>query len=84
VEVWDFALREDTPREADFRRFLGDLRQRLAQVLASPPPDNGQTELAILAGCVASQGNTVGVDMMMVRSLQERFNHPPPNRTPTK
>jgi hypothetical protein len=84
VEVWDFALRDESPREAGFRLFFGDLRQRLSRALAVPLPDHGQTELAILAGCVASQGNTVGVDMIMVQSLQERFNRCPPNGSPAR
>ena len=78
MEVLDFALPE-SPREAGFRFFLNDLRQRLSQAMAVPPPAYGQADLAILAGCVASQGNALGLDMVMVRSLQDRFNSLPPS-----
>jgi hypothetical protein len=77
VEVWALALRE-SPRQEVFRLFLGDLRQRLVRALAAPPASNGQVDLAILSGCVATQGNAAGVDMLMVQSLQERFNAFPP------
>jgi hypothetical protein len=77
VEVWGLALQE-SPRQEVFRLFIGDLRQRLLRALAAPPASNGQVDLAILAGCVATHGNAAGVDMLMVQSLQERFNAFPP------
>jgi hypothetical protein len=77
VEVWDLAPQE-SPRQEVFRRFLGDLRQRLSRALAAPPSSHGQTDLAILAGCVATKGEASGVDMLIVQSMQERFNRPPP------
>jgi hypothetical protein len=77
VEVWDIAPQE-SPRQEVFRRFLGDLRQRLSRALAAPPASHGQTDLALLAGSVATKGDASGVDMLIVQSMQERFNRPPP------
>lgn len=77
VEVWDIAPQE-SPRQEAFRLFLGDLRQRLSRALAAPPTSHGQTDLALLAGCVATKGDASGVDMLIVQSMRERFNRLPP------
>lgn len=79
VEVWDFALPEESLRHESFRLFRGDLLLSIKRNWPFAPPSHGQIDAAIRGG-----GNGTGSDMLMVQSLQQRFNRLPPNGSPVK
>lgn len=79
VEVWDFALPEESLRHEAFRLFREDLLLSIKENWRFAPPTHGQIDAAIRGG-----GNGAGSDMAMVQSLQQRFNQLPPNGSPVK
>lgn len=81
VEVWDLAPPESN-REARFSSYLETLRRRLSRSLDSPPPSHGNIELAELM--FSDPGNPQKLDLTRVKSLQERYNHLPPNGSPVR
>ena len=80
VEVWDFALPEESLRHEAFRLFREDLLLDIKRNWPLAPPSHGQIDLAIRGG----DGMGGGTDMAMVQSLQTRFNRLPPNGSPVK
>lgn len=81
VEVWDFISAEGD-RAARFRAQQGDLRQRLLQAWAVPPPTHGQLDLADFMAVAASQPQKL--DLGRAKALQDRFNRLPPAGSPVK
>jgi hypothetical protein len=79
VEVWDFALPEESTRYQGFRLFKEDLLLSIKENWRFAPPTHGQIDAAIRGG-----GNGAGSDMAMVQSLQQRFNQLPPHGSPVK
>ncbi len=75
VEVLDF-LPPGDPRSEALAGFVLDLRQRLVEAFKSPPPDNASVDLGIFMATDPSHPETLGP--AMARSLQDRFNRPPP------
>jgi hypothetical protein len=79
VEVLDFLPPGDARSEA-LASFVLDLRQRLVEAFKSPPPDNASVDLGIFMATDPSHPETLGP--ALVRSLQDRFNRPPPGMAP--
>lgn len=79
VEVWDFALPEEPPRQQTFRLFREVLLLSIKDNWRFAPPSHGHIDAAIRGG-----GNGAGADMAMVKSLQQRFNSLPPNGSPVR
>jgi hypothetical protein len=69
VEVWDFALPEESLRHETFRLFKEDLLLSIKRNWSFAPPSHGRIDLAIRGG----DGKGGGTDMAMVQSLQQRF-----------
>jgi hypothetical protein len=81
VEVWDWAFQESR-RGSAFSLYLGTLSQRLSRALALPPPSHGSLELSELM--LSDPGHPQKLDLIKVKSLQDRFNRLPPNGSPVK
>lgn len=79
VEVLDF-LPPGDPRSEALAGFVLDLRRRLVEAFKSPPADNASVDLGLFMGTDPSHPETLGP--AMVRSLQDRFNRPPPGVIP--
>lgn len=79
VEVWDFALPEESTHHQTFRLFQVDLLLSIKENWRFAPPTHGQIDAAIRGG-----GHGAGSDMAMVQSLQQRFNRLPPNPSSIK
>lgn len=77
VEVWDYALPD--PAGETFRLFRIELYKNISQAMLSLPPSNHEIDFSILSGYLASHPNAVGVDRLIVESLQDRFNSRPAN-----
>jgi hypothetical protein len=81
VEVWDL-LPPGSPRHEAFGVFLGSLRERLSRAWLVPPPTHQAIELSeIMAN---DPGTPQKLDLTKVKSMQDRFNRLPPNRTTVK
>ena len=81
VEVWDFPFQE-SERSLTFGLYLGALRQRLSKALELPPPTHQAIELGEFMATDPSSPQKL--DLTKVQSMQDRFNRPPPSRSPGK
>ena len=81
VEVWDVASQLSL-RSETFGFYLSNLRARLSRALAVPPPKHQAIELSEIM--FSDPGNPQKLDLIKVKSLQERFNRLPPNGSPVK
>ena len=69
-------------RSETFGFYLSNLRARLSRALAVPPPKHQALELNEIM--FSDPGNPQKLDLIKVKSLQERFNRLPPNGSPVK
>ena len=81
VEVWDVASQLSL-RSETFGFYLRNLRTQLSKALAVPPPSHQAIELSEIMGSDPTQPQML--DLIKVKSLQERFNRLPPNGSPVK
>jgi hypothetical protein len=81
VEVWDFPFQESN-RNLTFGLYLGALRQRLSKALELPPPKHQAIELSEIMATDPSSPQKL--DITKVKSMQDRFNRPPPTRSPVQ
>jgi hypothetical protein len=81
VEVWDFPFQEST-RSLTFGLYLDALRQRLSKALDLPPPKHQAIELGEIMATDPSSPQKL--DLTKVKSMQDRFNRPPPSRSPVQ
>ena len=79
VEVLDF-LPPGDPRSEALAGFVLDLRRRLVEAFKSPPADNASVDLGLFMATDPAHPETLGP--ALVRSLQDRFNRPPPGVIP--